>query len=82
MWQQPDGRGCTAAELDRQIERFLGDALGRDVDFEVGDALAKLLRLGLARQAADGRFFSTPAAESLRALDRAWDNYFAFSKAA
>ena len=69
-------------ELDRQIEQFLGEALGRPIDFEVDDALAKLLRLGLARQLADGRYVAMPLAASLETLDHAWDNYFSYNAAA
>ena len=81
LLRQPPG-GITADELDRQIEQFLQEALGRPIDFEVGDALSKLVRLGLARQAADRHFVAIPLSESLRALDRAWDNYFSYNAAA
>jgi hypothetical protein len=82
LWRQADGRGSTAEVLDRQIEQFLGEALGRPIDFEVDDALAKLLRMGLVRQLADGRYLALPLAASLAALDHAWDNYFSYNTAA
>jgi hypothetical protein len=68
--------------LDRQIEQFLSAAVGRPVDFEVDDALAKLLRLGLVRRTADNRFLAVSLTEALRILDRAWDNYFSYNSAA
>ncbi|HEX4149865.1 MAG TPA: TMEM143 family protein, partial [Pirellulales bacterium] len=82
LWRQAGGRGNTAEGLDRQIELFLGEALGRPVDFEVEDALEKLLRMGLARQLPDGRYVALPLAASLQALDHAWDNYFSYNAAA
>ncbi len=82
LWRQPDGKGKSAPELDRQIEQFLFELLGRTVDFEVDDALAKLSRMGLARQIAPGRFVVRPIAEALQVLDRAWDNYFSYNRAA
>ena len=82
LWQLHSGTGMTDDELDLRIESFLSECLGRPVDFEVDDALAKLLRLGLAREASDHRYFAVPIAESLEALDQAWDGYFRYSKAA
>jgi hypothetical protein len=81
LWRQPIGRGMTADALDRQIEQFLAGVLGRAVDFEVDDALAKLLRLGLAHQGPDDSYFATPIYKSLETLDRAWDNYFQYNVA-
>jgi hypothetical protein len=75
-------RGLTADELDAQIEVFLGRELGRPVDFEVDDALAKLLRLGLVRQTKDQRYTTLPISQALQTLDRAWDQYFTYNAAA
>jgi hypothetical protein len=82
LWQLPSGAGITDDELDLRIENFLSECLGRPVDFEVDDALAKLLRLGLAREASNHCYFAVPIAESLEALDQAWDGYFLYNKAA
>jgi hypothetical protein len=81
LWKQPAG-GITEAVLDQQIEQFLSAAIGRPIDFEVGDARSKLVRLGLARQAADRHYVAMPLGDSLEALDRAWDNYFSYNAAA
>jgi hypothetical protein len=67
----------TQRELDRRIERWLADAFGIEVDFEVGDALVKLERLGLL-QREDGRLRVLPPAATLSRLDEVWDNYFQF----
>ncbi|HEY5311590.1 MAG TPA: TMEM143 family protein [Pirellulales bacterium] len=82
LWRHAGARGMIADTLDRQIEQFLGEALGRPIDFEVDDALSKLLRLGLARQSSVGRYSAVPLAEALENLDRAWDNYFSYNAAA
>ncbi len=82
LWRQGAGQTRSAEELDRQIEHYLNGLLGRPMDFEVSDALAKLLRMGLARQMADGSFAAVPLGEALEALDHAWDNYFSYNAAA
>jgi len=82
LWRESTGRVMTADRLDVRIEQFLSDCLGRPVDFEVDDALAKLLRLGLARQAFGDHYLPVPLAEALETLDRTWDNYFRYNAAA
>jgi hypothetical protein len=76
------GGGFTAEELDQRIEQFLSDSLGRPIDFEVDDALAKLIRMNLVRQVAGGRYVALSLDEALATLDRAWDNYFPYNAAA
>jgi hypothetical protein len=68
--------GLTAAELDARVERLLEDAAGLNADFEVDDALAKLLRLRIAERGPADRWRAVPAEESLRRLDAAWDAWF------
>jgi len=82
LWRESTGRGMRADQLDVRIEQFLHDCLGRAVDFEVDDALAKLLRLGLARQTFENHYLPVPLAEALETLDRTWDNYFRYNAAA
>jgi hypothetical protein len=73
--------GCTEDALDRRIEGWLKQGFGADIDFECGDALAKLDRLGLLRRAGD-RVSVVPLDEALVRLDRTWDNYFEFAPTA
>ncbi|HEY2761951.1 MAG TPA: DUF3754 domain-containing protein [Pirellulales bacterium] len=80
--QYADARGRTQEDLDRQIEQYLAKLLGRPIDFEVDDALAKLLRLGLAIKSVTGRYHATPLVDALEKLDYTWDNYFTYNKAA
>lgn len=72
--ERPMGKG----ELDMAAEEFLRTHLGLDLDFEIGDALAKLERLNLV-QSEDGSYRATTPPEALVRLDAAWDNIFNFS---
>jgi hypothetical protein len=64
-----------AAELDRRIEHWLRATFGIDVDFDVGDALDKLERLGLLKR--DGaQLIVVPFDEAFDTLRRAWDGLF------
>jgi hypothetical protein len=74
--------GFTAEELDQRIEQFLSESLGRPIDFEVDDALAKLIRMNLVRQVGPRRYVALSLAEALETLDRTWDNYFPYNAAA
>jgi hypothetical protein len=72
---------CTAkstlkqAELEAGIERWLAQAFGVDVAFKIGDALAKLDRLGLLVR--NGEQLSVlPLEAALRKLDRIWADFF------
>jgi hypothetical protein len=72
---------CTATsapaqgELEDRIESWLARAFGVDVGFKVGEALAKLDRLGLLKR--DGEQLSVlPPDAALRKLDRVWGDFF------
>ena len=67
--------GPTDAELDGRIEEWLRQTFKTAVDFECGDALAKLDRLGLLRRDGD-RLTVLPLDEALLRLDRIWDGFF------
>ncbi|MGI9286436.1 MAG: TMEM143 family protein [Pseudomonadales bacterium] len=47
------GDGLTATELDSAIEQWLLEYGGNNVDFEVDDAVGKLLKLGLVERVGD-----------------------------
>ena len=69
-----------AKRLDRAVERWLADRAGVTIDFEIGDALAKLLRLGLVRSDEAGTLRVTPPVEALAALDARWDGYYNYAE--
>lgn len=66
------------SRLDDHIEFFLKERTGVSVNFEVADALGKLLRLGLARRDASGHLHALPIDQALQSLDRRWDNTFRY----
>ena len=72
-------RDYTVEELDRRAEAWLGKRLGTAVDFEVADAIQKLIDKGLVVQRDDGsrrvlKVYDLPS--SLSRLDQAWDDYY------
>lgn len=65
----------TKENLDAAIEAWLRKQARTDIDFEIGDALAKLERLGLVTRT--GPFLSAaPLPNALAALDAHWDNLY------
>lgn len=68
--------GWTEAELDHHVEGWLHQQLGALVDFEVHDALRKLLAWRMIERAAGDHFIAVPADEALRRLDSKWDHWF------
>ncbi len=75
------GVPLSAAELDARIEGWFEQRWGTRVDFEVSDALAKLVSLGLA-STADGRWTVVPLTEACRIADTRWDGLFDHSNGA
>jgi hypothetical protein len=67
------------APLDDHIEHYLRVKTGVMINFEVADALGKLLRLGLAHRDHLGRVHATPLDQALQTLDRRWDDTFRFT---
>jgi hypothetical protein len=65
-----------ADQLDRAVEGYLRDRAGVAINFEIGDALDKLFRLGLVRRRPDDTLEALPPDPSLAHLDRRWDAYF------
>ena len=76
LWRYGD---MTEDELDSSAETFLKNAFGLEVDFEVDDALDKLLKEGLVEKVGE-RFRAAPLEEALRLLDHKWDNYFKYNE--
>jgi hypothetical protein len=81
--------GAAAEQIDRAAEQWLKVRCGIEADFEVGDALAKLARLGLAntltRSVSEGpsaRWRATTIESALETLDRAWDGQFQYRRPA
>jgi hypothetical protein len=65
----------TADELDGRIEAWLRKTFGVDLDFDVGEALAKLERFGLLHREG-GRLFVSPLDGAIAQLHLVWVNFF------
>ncbi len=65
----------TETELDRTIEHWLAKQWQCEVDFEIDDALNKLLALELVTETA-GSFTAVSIEAGIRKLDQRWDDYF------
>jgi hypothetical protein len=63
---------CTEAVLDRRIEQWLHTTFAVDIDFEVDDALAKLVRLGLVERTGD-TYAAVDATTALARMRRHWE---------
>lgn len=63
------------SELDRTIESWFEGRWNYRVDFEIEDALGKLMALGLVQES-EGRLAAVAVEDAIRLLDRRWDNYF------
>lgn len=69
--------GLTADQLDGHIEDWFLDRFALAIDFEVDDALAKLVRLQLVRERDDECYEVVALDEALDVLRRRWRQLFA-----
>ena len=76
LWHVRRNEQLTIDELDQAAELTLTNHNCGHVDFEVSDALDKLLRWGLVREDDTGRYQALPIDEALSRLDAAWDAFF------
>lgn len=61
--------------VDVAIEHFLLATFGIDVDFDVEDALSRLIRDGIVREDRDGYLHALPPADAARRIDTLWDSF-------
>jgi hypothetical protein len=80
LWRRAGFAGWSDDELDEAAELYLQNETGIDVDFEVGDALAKLERLRLVRRLPNGNLRAVPIEDALQRLDEDWDGFFRFNE--
>jgi hypothetical protein len=69
----------TQKALDDHIENWLAEKWDCHIDFEIGDAVNKLLRLELIDIDAD-RFRCVPLAAAKQKLDSIWDDFFKYNR--
>ncbi|MBX9581708.1 MAG: DUF3754 domain-containing protein [Gemmataceae bacterium] len=74
LWRYAGADGWTPADLDGYVELDLERQLGVEVDFEIEDALAKLVRAGIVTEAG-GRYAAVPLGAAQDRLDRLWQEY-------
>ncbi len=65
--------------LDQKVEQWFMERWQCDVDFEVDDALGKLVNLGLVAFASD-RAEVVPLDTACELLDKRWDQYFSYHR--
>ena len=68
-------KALTSAELDSEIENWFVQRWQTSIDFEVDDALQKLVRLQLV-EPVDDKYSAVELEQALKRLDAQWDNYF------
>lgn len=78
LWRHAGAAGWTARDLDDYVEMEVERLTGLKIDFEIEDALAKLVRLRLVTKQGD-HHVAVPIDKALEALDEAWDNYFKYN---
>ena len=59
--------------VDQGIERYLKNTFGVDVDFDLHEALGRLIDEGLVSESPDGKLIALPPAEAALHIDRKWD---------
>ncbi len=69
----------SAESLDREIETWFSSRWDSELDFEVDDALGKLVDLGLVCTTESG-FRAVPLDEACHRLDTRWDDYFTYPR--
>jgi hypothetical protein len=78
LWKYAPAEGWTAEQLDDYVELFLEGNANLKVDFEIGDALAKLERLKIVSKVGKA-YRAQPLGKALEMLDWTWDNYFKYN---
>jgi hypothetical protein len=78
LWKYAPEAGWTAEQLDDYVELWLEGNANLKVDFEIGDALAKLERLKIVSKVGKA-YRAQPLDKALEMLDWTWDNYFKYN---
>lgn len=78
LWKYAPVEGWNAEQLDDFVEMYLEGKANLKVDFEIGDALAKLERLKIVRKMGK-TYLAQPIERALEMLDWTWDNYFKYA---
>jgi hypothetical protein len=76
LWRNAGHEGWTIEQLDLAAEDFLMKACAVQVDFEIADALHKLVAMKLISPAGGARWRAIELDEALATLDATWDGLF------
>ncbi len=80
LWRSAvQGEKLSGKVIDARIEAFLFEVSGVEINFEIGDAIGKLFRLGLADRDEAGSLRVLPIDQALVRLDQKWDNAFLYA---
>jgi len=60
-------------DIDAAIEQYLASSFGVSVDFDIPDALQRLIADGIVTEHSDGTLATLPPAEAAQHIDRKWD---------
>ncbi len=60
-------------DIDTAIEQYLGASFGVSVDFDIPDALSRLIADGIVTESSDGTLSTLPPREAALHIDRKWD---------
>lgn len=61
------------ADIDAAIEQYLASSFGVSVDFDISDALERLMADGLVVEQPDGRLVTMPPDAAALHIDKKWD---------
>jgi hypothetical protein len=62
-------------QIDQAIEQYMLNTYGLIADFEIDDALGRLIADGIVRQHADGTLETLPPVAAAQHVDKIWDAY-------
>ena len=74
------GIPCSPSELDKKIEEWFSKSYQTVVNFDVADAIKKIVNLSIIIVNSEGIIEAKALKETLVILDREWDNYFEYNK--
>ncbi len=75
LWIEGAGTSWTQEQLDRRAEAWLATIVDYPIDFEVHDAIEKLVRWGCVKKTETG-WCAVPIEQALACMDRAWNAIF------
>ena len=73
-WPGSGSTCATSRRVDEEIEQYLSQTFGIEVNFDVEDALKRLKQDGLVTELADGTLQALPPHEAALHIDKLWDS--------